>query len=304
MNSHKNDHFPWPKKRREIHNHHIDSTVWNDFQFRDDDIIIGTHIKSGTTWVQQMVSQLLFKGAEGIHVARLSPWIDMRIPAKEEKLSAVEAQAHRRVVKTHLPVDALVYYPMAKYIYICRDARDIVWSLYNHHANASEFYYQVINDTPGRVGPPLEPPNASVREYFLRWLERDGYPYWPFWENLKSWWEIRGLPNLLFLHYQNLLDDMPGEIRRIAGFLEVEIEEATWPAILHHCSMDYMRKHGERIVPLEGRLWRRGAKNFIHKGTNGRWRDILMPEDNAAYCRMADEKLGKACAQWLATGVF
>src|SRR5579871_3639955 len=52
----------WPKKTREIHNHHIDSTVWNDFKFRDDDIIISTYNKSGTTWMQQIVSQLLFNG--------------------------------------------------------------------------------------------------------------------------------------------------------------------------------------------------------------------------------------------------
>ena len=33
----------YPQKRRELHNHHFDSTIWNDFQFRDDDIIIGTY---------------------------------------------------------------------------------------------------------------------------------------------------------------------------------------------------------------------------------------------------------------------
>jgi len=27
-----------PQKTREMHNHHIDSTVWNDIKFRDDDI--------------------------------------------------------------------------------------------------------------------------------------------------------------------------------------------------------------------------------------------------------------------------
>jgi aryl sulfotransferase len=30
------------------------------------------------------------------------------VPPKAVKLPAVEAQAHRRVLKTHLPVDALV----------------------------------------------------------------------------------------------------------------------------------------------------------------------------------------------------
>ena len=25
----------WPRKTREFHNHHFDSTIWNDFSFRD-----------------------------------------------------------------------------------------------------------------------------------------------------------------------------------------------------------------------------------------------------------------------------
>jgi len=39
----------WPVKRREIHNHHMDSTVWNSFKFRGDDVIVATWAKSGTT---------------------------------------------------------------------------------------------------------------------------------------------------------------------------------------------------------------------------------------------------------------
>src|SRR5688500_14963807 len=95
-----------PLKTREMHNHHFNSTVWNDFQFRDDDIVISTYAKSGTTWLQQIVSQLIFAGQEGLPVAEMSPWLDLRIPPKEVKLAAVNAQTHRRFLKTHLPVDA------------------------------------------------------------------------------------------------------------------------------------------------------------------------------------------------------
>jgi aryl sulfotransferase len=43
-------------KAAELHNHHFDPTIWNDFAFRDDDIVIATCGKSGTTWVQQIVA--------------------------------------------------------------------------------------------------------------------------------------------------------------------------------------------------------------------------------------------------------
>ena len=73
----------WPVKSREVHNHHMDSTVWNNFKFRDGDIVIATYGKSGTTWVQQIIAQLIFNGAESIEISKLSPWIDFRLTPPE-----------------------------------------------------------------------------------------------------------------------------------------------------------------------------------------------------------------------------
>lgn len=296
--------MPRPKKTRELHSHHFDSTIWNDFKFRDDDIIIATYAKSGTTWVQQIVSQLIFDGQEGLNVAEMSPWLDLRVPPKEVKLQAVEAQTHRRFLKTHLPVDALVFSDKAKYIYIARDGRDVVWSLYNHHANANQAWYEALNDTPGRVGPPIEPPPADIVVYFREWLEKDGYPFWSFWENIKTWWDIRDLPNVHLLHFEALKRDMPGEIRRIADFIDVSISEERWEALVEHCTFDYMKRHATASVPLGGALWDGGAETFIHKGVNGRWRDVLPTALSEAYEAKATTELGDECAAWLGTGTI
>ncbi len=292
----------WPTKVRELHNHHFDSTIWNDFTFRDDDIVIATYAKSGTTWVQQIIAQLLFNGEAGLEVAEMSPWLDLRVPPKAEKLAAIEAQKHRRFLKTHLPVDALVFSPKAKYIYLGRDGRDVVWSMYNHHAGANATWYQALNDTPGRVGPPIEPPPDSVRQYFHDWLDKDGHPFWPFWENVVSWWGIRQLPNVMLLHFAELKKDMPGQIRRIADFLDIPIDATRWEAILEHCSFDYMKRHATKSVPLGGAFWDGGAQTFIHKGQNGRWRDVLSVEESRKYEEMTREHLSEPCAHWLATG--
>jgi aryl sulfotransferase len=292
----------FPEKTREIHSHHFDSTIWNDFAFRDDDIVISTYAKSGTTWVQQIVSQLLFAGEEGLEVAQMSPWLDLRVPPKSIKLPAVEAQTHRRFLKTHLPVDALVFSAKAKYIYIGRDGRDVAWSMHNHHANANEAWYDALNNTPGLVGPPIGRPTLDVRQYFLEWLEHDGYPWWPFWENVRSWWAVRRLPNVKMIHFSALKADMPGEIRQIAEFLGTPIDPSRWNAILEHCSFDYMKKNATKSTPLGGLFWDGGAETFIHKGTNGRWRDILTADDGERYERRALDELGEECARWLATG--
>jgi aryl sulfotransferase len=292
----------WPQKTRELNSHHFDSTIWNDFVFRDDDIVISTYAKSGTTWTQQIVGQLLFGGAPDVPVAQISPWLDLRVPPKAVTLPVVEAQTHRRFLKTHLPVDALVFSPKAKYLYIGRDGRDVVWSMYNHHANANDVWYQVLNDTPARVGPPIGRPPESVRQYFLEWLERDGYPFWSFWDNLRSWWSIRDLPNVMLLHFAELKADLPRAIRRIAAFLDIAIDERQWPAILEHCGFAWMKAHAAGCAPLSGTLWDGGAATFIHKGTNGRWRDLLTADDCRRYEETAERELGEVCAHWLATG--
>ncbi|WP_367025625.1 sulfotransferase domain-containing protein [Methylococcus sp. ANG] len=292
----------WPRKRRELHNHHFDSTIWNDFRFRDDDIVIATYGKSGTTWVQQIVGQLVFGGDPELAVAEVSPWLDLRVPPKEVKLPVVEAQTHRRFLKTHLPVDALVFSPRAKYLYIGRDGRDVVWSMYNHHANANRLWYEALNDTPDRVGPPIEQPPADIRQYWRDWLDRDGHPFWPFWENVSSWWQVRHLPNLMFLHFADLKRDMPGQMRRIAAFLDIPIDEARWDAMVEYCTFDWMKKNSAKSVPLAGAFWDAGAETFLHKGVNGRWRDCLTTEEVAEYESLALERLGPDCARWLAAG--
>ncbi len=293
---------PIPTKTRELHSNHFDSTIWNDFKFRDDDIIIATYAKSGTTWMQQIIAQLLFNGKADMEVAEMSPWMDLRVPPKEVKLPVVEAQTHRRFIKTHLPVDALVFSQQAKYIYLGRDGRDVLWSLYNHHSTANEFWYQALNDTPGRVGPAIEKPPSSITQYYHDWLDGDGHPWWPFWENVRSWWAIRDLPNICFVHFATLKSDMPGEIRRVAEFLDIAIDEQQWDSILLHCSFDYMKANATKSVPLGGAFWDGGAQAFIHKGTNGRWRDVLRDDESLKYEQRAVEELGAECAHWLATG--
>jgi aryl sulfotransferase len=290
----------YPVKRRELHSNHFDSTVWNDFKFRDDDVIISTYAKSGTTWTQQIVGQILFNGATDVDVPMLSPWLDLRIPPAQMKLEALEAQTNRRFVKTHLPVDALVFSPKAKYLYIGRDGRDVVWSLYNHHIMANDAWYGALNETPGLVGPKIERTDLDVVSYFRQWLEKDDFPFWSLWENVRSWWAIRDLPNIKFVHFNDLKRDLSGEMRGIAEFLGAKVDDAKWPAIVEHCSFDYMKKHAALSAPLGGALWEGGAETFINKGTNGRWRDLLTKEDVAAYEARAVKELGAECANWLA----
>ena len=138
--------------------------------------------------------------------------------------------------------------------------------------------------------------------YYSTWLDKDGFPFWSQWENVRSWWEIRDLPNVKLVHFNNLKADLPGNMRSIAEFLDIDIDESKWNDMVHHCTFDYMKEHAALTAPLNGIFWDEGAKAFIHKGTNGRWRDMLSDEQAKRYEDIAHQQLGTECAHWLITG--
>ena len=290
-----------PVKTRELFTHHFHSAKWNGFKFRDDDIVIATYAKAGTTWAQQIVSQLIFKGAEGINVHQLSPWVDNRV-IPPEATAALEHQTHRRFMKTHLPVDALVVSPKARYIYIGRDGRDTAWSFHNHHYNGTEEYFRLYNDGLPAGYPVLERGPEDPYEFYKGWIEGNGYPIWPFWPHVRSWWEIRNFPNVMLIHFNDMKADLEGSVRRIADFLGIVPDDETFAKVVEHSSFDYMKAHAPEMAPRGGMMWKGGADTFINKGTNGRWRDRLTADDIAEYERTAIRELGPDGARWLEKG--
>lgn len=282
-----------------------DSARLNDFPFRDDDIMIGTWSKSGTTWTQQLVCQIVMQGAPDAYGQALSPWPEFRLAPKEDLFAMAEAQTHRRFIKTHSPFNCVPYLPQVKYLFIGRDARDVTWSMYHHHSILTPGAVEAFNNTPGLVGPPLTPLDCDVREYYARFLEQGYFPSMSpdtaFWPCIKSWWDARELPNVMLLHFGNLKQDFEGEARKVADFLEIDVPESLWPTIVAHCDIDYMREQSKQFEMLD-QIFDGGGQKFINKGTNGRWKDMLSPEEIDRCDRVAEAELGAECARWLKTG--
>lgn len=289
--------------RRVIRNHHMDSTRWDDFPLRPDDIVISTYGKSGTSWLQQIVAQLLFEGAPVLGFPQISPWLETRLIDKSVLFAELEAQTHRRFIKSHLPFDALPWSPTARYIYCARDVRDLVWSLHRFHSNFRPLYLQLLNSFRGEMGRDFEPADRDIARYYRTWLEEDGKPFWPFWSHVRSWWEARHLPNVLLVHFNGLKADLPREIRRIAAFLDIRIDECAWPDIVEHCGFAWMRQAAGAAPPLMVHdIIEDGLSAFVHKGTNGRWKDALSGDEIALADRLAAEHLPPDCAHWLKKG--
>jgi aryl sulfotransferase len=290
----------WPRKTREIQNFLMDSTRWNGFEFRDGDIVVATWSKSGTTWTQQIVSQLIFQGDETVFGQAISPWIDFQVTP--EARAEAESQTHRRFMKTHLPIDALVFSPKAKYLYVGRDARDVVWSFHHHLSSFTPVARERLAAIAARTNSFAPPPQVpDVKTFYNIWLETDPKSETSFFANVQGWWNARALPNVLLLHYAQLKADLPGEMRRIAKFLEIEIDEAKFAKMLLNCSLDHMKKASAQSQFLD-EFFEGGGQTFVNKGTNGRWRDVLSPEEAARCDAVASEYLTPDCASWLMTG--
>jgi aryl sulfotransferase len=282
----------WPRKVGEIDDPIMDSAQWNGFAFRDDDIVVATYPKSGTTLTQQICLQLVTGGDPAIFGGdqKASPWIDFR--ATPDAREVAERQTRRRVMKTHLPLQHLVFSPKARYVAVARDPRDVAWSWHNH---VSHFTDGFRAERPHLAAAP-----SDVRTLYHAFIDGPGQPH-DYWMHIQGWWDARSLPNVLLLHYAELLADLPGVIRRIAAFLDIPVDESRFDRIVAHCRPDHMRRVGADD-PFLNYVFNEGSTTFINKAVNGRWRDLLDAAEIAKADDVAARELTPDCAAWLMSG--
>lgn len=300
-----------PQRTRVYRCHHLDSTRWDHIVPRPDDIIITTSFKAGTTWTQRIVSLLVFQRRDLPSTLHwVSPWPDARfIGGSAELLAIVESLAHRRFLKSHLALDGLPYWPSARYIYVGRDTRDVFMSTWNHIRAYTPLMREMLNSGEHAPAQPFLVPPEGIRDFWRLWMTRgthpwegDGFPYCSHHHHARTYWDYRHLPNLLFVHYNDLKADLEGEMRRIARFLEVEVPEEKWPMLVDAATFASMKRDVEVLGPEMDMIFEGGANRFLYKGTNDRWRDVLTAEDLALYETAAARTLTPELKRWLEGG--
>jgi aryl sulfotransferase len=275
-----------------------DSRRWAHIDRRPDDIVISTPPKSGTTWMQGIVTALLWPDDDAPGAfSELSPWVDARLPPIAEVAARVEAQPHRRFFKTHTSAGALPIDTEGKYIVVYRDGRDALISWSNHRSVMRPEIVRMLNDEAANDGVDPWPLvwSGDMDELFDEWAG----PCSPT-RHLAGWWPSRDEPFVLFVHYADLTADLEGEMRRIAAFLDLDVAEDRWPAVVDRCLLDSMRTEaaeaGGHDIVFEG-----GAEAFFHQGGSGRWEGVLTDEQLARYADMVAELPAEAAA-WLEHG--
>jgi hypothetical protein len=280
-----------------------DSGRWDGFEFRNGDIVISTRSKHGTTWMQMICALLVHRTASlPAPLTTLSPWLDWRFIPIGEVLAGLAAQTHRRIVKTHTPLDGIPIDPRATYIVVARDPRDALISLHHQSINIDlerlrELGAEGVDDAKRAV-------RRSVRENLVRFFEYDGSPA----ENLDSLAGVmhhlgdawrREERNVLLVHYADLARDLEGEMRRIARAIGAEVGSGEWPGLVRAATFDEMRARAEDLVP-DGRL---GIfvdpRAFFRSGGSAEWRALLDERERARYDERVRALAPPDLARWL-----
>jgi len=296
-------------KAPEKHYEHFiwDSTRWHGFQHRPDDILVCTAYKAGTTWTQRICSLLVFQSTELVKpLTTFSPWLELNAQPAEKLHADYAAQAHRRFIKTHTPLDGLPWSDAARYLFVARDPRDIFLSMLNHLANSNDAAGEILLEqaTVDRVV--LAKPPETMSELLEAWLtvgtvagETDGWPFWSAFAHARSFWAARHHSNLLCLHYGDLIADLDGQMRRISAHLGIPINEAIWPELVEAAGFNSMKSSADLMAPdVDWGSWKNN-QDFFKQGGIGNWQTAFSTDDLALYERHVREKLPADLYEWI-----
>lgn len=239
------------------------SAVEEAIGFRPDerDVLVVTQMRSGTTWMQQIVFEVLCRGRGSLeddghrHMNALSPWLESRTAVPVERAARVGERQHR-ILKTHLPASLCPISRQARYIYVLRHPVACF-------ASTVDFVRMLYG--------PLSYTSSEFADWFCG--ERMWWGTWP--EHAAGWWrQAETADNVLFLHYEEMLADLPATVSRVASFLEVDLSNEEHLDVVHKSSYGYMKEREEHFEMAPPNFFSVGEGTFFKSGKASRDRGV------------------------------
>ncbi len=279
-----------------------DSARWDDFPLREGDIVVSSPAKAGTTWVQMICALLVFQTPElPKPLSALSPWLDQLFTPQDQMYAQLAEQEHRRVIKTHVPLDGLPLDPRVSYLVVNRHPLDRALSMYHQVANVRAEWLRAFNSDQDS-----EKYSGRAREYLLNWCragESDGWEQDVAAAELHhplDAWNRRDEPNVRLLHYEDLCADLEGQMAALAEWLGITVDPAVWPELVRAATFDEMKGRAEHLAPDKEIL--ADPAEFFRSGRSGGARGVLTDADLDAYHERVGALAPKPFLDWLHGG--
>jgi hypothetical protein len=242
---------------------------------RPEDIFVVTQMRCGTTWMQQVVYEIVSRGCGDLsdrghrHLYAMSPWLDGTRSVSLEAAPLV-GEPPARIIKSHLPVTLCPYDPAAKYVYVTRHPVSCFGSIVDYQRALAGW---------------LMPPVKNLADWFcsdrMYWLP------WP--RHVEGWWRLsRTHDNVLFVHFEEMTRDLGSVLDRVAAFFGRPLQERERQQVLEKCSFEYMRSREELFEMSPPTMFSVAGRRFMVRGPARR--DEVSPAIRARivdYCREA-----------------
>lgn len=282
-----------PEPRRRIYTDSVsDSSRWDAFVPRAGDIVVSTPPKSGTTWTQGILAMLIAGDPEvDAQTSMKSPWIDITIRDLGEVMARLEAQDHRRQVKTHTPFDGIPFWPHMRYVTVYRHPIDVHFSYRKHLANMARDVGQA---------PLSEDPSESFQEFLAEDVDHRGLG--AILDHYRCTLSREPRENLIRMHYADMLRDLPGAVASLAAHVGIAHPAGVMAAITKAATFASMKANAARFTPSAGQGFWKADAGFFDSATSRKWEGLLTDDDLAAYDARMNPALTVEERAWLEWG--
>jgi len=249
------------------------------FQVFLDDVFVVTFPKAGTTWTQQIVKLLRNNGEnDGKLLVHSVPWIAANSGKLLPKID-LDSLPKPRSFKSHMPYNHTPGGPPnklpCKYICVARNPKDSMVSFYYHYCRA-----YVKHD-------------SSVQlpwDLFYRYYLNGDADFGDYFNHVLSWWAHKDDENVLFLKYEDMKKDLPGNVTKIANFIGADLLEEAQAKVVAQTTFDAMKKDDTANYSFSNSRAKPGSEHFIRKGEVGDWKHLFTAEQSAEVDRMFQER--------------
>nr|WP_308129591.1 sulfotransferase domain-containing protein [Actinoplanes polyasparticus] len=276
-----------------------DSHRWKALPLRPTDIVVATPVKSGTTWLQMICALLVFQGSEfPAPLGVLSPWLDQTVDPVSDVVNRLEAQQHRRIIKSHTPLDGIPTRPGMTIVAGSRHPLDAALSFYHQIRNVDFQAVALRLGLPATFDPT---PVEDEHEWLADWINDETRPasnqsLLGLLRQNRLAWDRRNDPGIVLVHYADLAADLEGQMRRIAGRLNINVPETRWPDLVEAASFQRMADRADDLLPT-GQF--KSSRAFFRGGRSGDGARLLSAAETDRYYARAAGELNNELLGWL-----